>query len=479
MKQDTVTQRRKKKQRIDQLKALIDWYKPERWIESFNPKQLEAAEAFLSGDYKVVAMIGANQSGKTIACLATFCQFLRDDAPAGAVYWCIAPNQEKSIQRQQKELWEMLPRTLFGDQHFEEKNGFGSVRPMVVIDPDRIINGKHHVGRKINIWFKSAAQYDSDHRAFESVPIDGVWVDESIQQAHYDALLPRTVAKDAWFLFSCIPDVPWMHQQFQNAKPDAKVKFIKLCIRDNEKNLAPGAIETLRANMSPDDAAMRLDGDFRFLEGLIFKEFQKEYYVSPTKGGHLIKRNFVPDDVKWFNCMDIGMDHPTVSLLCAVDRKNRLYVVDEYAARHAAVSNDVTAIKAMINKRELEWPTVIDPSAYFVTKGNPNGTAAKYEELGLPLTPGVRFTHGKEWYVIQDMIEGFIRRDILICENCTHLIHNLTSWMYKRDLHNRSMARDSFEDRNNDAIDALKYLWSLGPVYRTQRAEVAYEEEYA
>ena len=453
--------------KVLELERLGTWLKIERWHTTANKRQLECADEFFSGKHSIVAMVGANRSGKTFAAgMMCFARHLRDYAKKGEIYWCVAPSQERSVSVQQKTLWECLPREMFGDAAFDEKNGFGSQRPTVILEPR---------GRRIVIRFKSTAQYDSDPRAFESENVSGIWADESIEHHHYESMQLRIVSSGGFMLISTIPDLPWMYEVLEEASPDARIKFIKLAIMDNEENLPPGAIEELEARLSKEEAQMRIYGNFRFLEGLIYTEFIKEYRPD----GHLIAPFKVPGDWPKYRAMDVGMDHPTVCLWATVSPSNNLYIYREYWSRNTAISKDAEEIIERGGSEEYEGPVIVDPSAYNITKANPRSVALQYRDAGVEMRQARRATrkHG-EWAMIQDVKEWLESRDSLdrpkfyIFDTCKLLISEFRKWRYKRDTHNQPFGSEAFEDKNNDALDALKYLVTANPKWEQQQIQV-------
>jgi hypothetical protein len=214
-----------------------------------------------------------------------------------------------------------------------------------------------------------------------------------------------------------------------------------------------------------------LEGKFRFLSGIVFKEFIP--VAAPE--GHLISQRDVPKDVRWYAGLDVGMDHPTVWLLLAIDPQNRVYAYSEYAARSALITEDVKAIKALIGDRVLAWPTVIDPSAYQITKANSLCVAMQYHAAGLLVTPGMRTARVGEHNQVNDLRGRLADKSLFITDACPLLQRNMRTWKYKRDSHDHPLGREGFEDRNNDAIDALRYPLSLYPTYHTAKVEV-YQE---
>ena len=66
--------------------------------------------------------------------------------------------------------------------------------------------------------------------------------------------------------------------------------------------------------------------------------------------------------------------------------------------------------------------------------------------------------------------------ELFVCDSCELLIRNFMTWKFKRDQRGRPLATDAFEDKNNDALDALRYLITLGPTYTRQRATATYDD---
>jgi hypothetical protein len=86
----------------------------------------------------IFVALGANRSGKSyVAGWMCFAKFLRDHARTGDWFWCIGQNLERSVGGQQRELWEALPRRMFGSQSWDEKIGFGMHRKVTLLIPRR------------------------------------------------------------------------------------------------------------------------------------------------------------------------------------------------------------------------------------------------------------------------------------------------------------------------------------------------------
>lgn len=439
-------------QLLTQTQQAVDDAVIERALARMNPAQEKVVNLFWSGEYSTVAFIAGNQSGKTY-CMARMCfgLWLKDKAKSGDVYWCIAPNQEKSVTGQQKELWSSLPRWMFVDADYDDKNGFGAIRPT--------INIRTSDGGTCAVRFKNAAQYSADPRSFEQEAVNGIWIDESIAEHEYQALIPRTVAKNAFILVSAIPDVQWMFDAFENPKPGAKVALVKAGIEVNKNNLGDGAIDRMIASMSSDEAQMRVYGNFRFLQGLVYPEFAKEY--APV--GHLCKPFRVPDSWPRMRAIDWGNAHPTVCLWVAVAPNETLYVYREYTARYRSVQGHAKTIIDLSAGEHFVDKPLIDPSCYNRNQANAASVADEFAKHGLPCRPAVRTNVVGEWALVQRVKARLEAHTDLgpmlqVFDTCQHLIWEFRRWKYKTDHQGKPMASDAFEDKDNDALDALKYV---------------------
>jgi len=432
--------------------------KIEQLLAGSNPKQIDALDAFLSGEFKVVALIGGNRSGKTIAIGGMcFARHLRDDAKKNTVYWCISPNAEKSVTGQQKELWETLPRWMFGDQSYDAKNGFGAQRPMIVLDKG---------GRNIIVRFKTSEQYAADPNSFESEKLAGVWFDESLPQSAYDALYARTIDLSGFILGSCIPNETWMHDEFMEAKPGSRIWCKKIAMMDNP-HLPIAEIETAKSKWSEEEQQVRIYGNFRFLEGLVYKEFIKEY--APE--GHLCKPFAIPKDWPRFRWLDWGNAHNTVCLWATVSPNETIYVYREYVAKQKTVKEHAHKILEFSRGERFPQQTLIDPACFNRNQANMASIADEFAKHGLPCRPAVRTNSVGEWALVQRVKARLEAKSVLgpllqVFDTCEHLVWEFRHWKYKTNKDGKPLGSDAFEDKYNDALDALKYGIASAPQHK-------------
>jgi len=384
-----------------------------------------------------------HNSGKSYTGSKVFSRLVSDTCQAGDTIWCISPSKEKSIGTQQRYLWNDLPRGMIADNTWTEKNGFGAVNPMLILEPE---------GRRITVKFKTVAQYYDDPNAFESETLAGMWIDEAVPHEVWQALQMRVAVKNGWILMSTIPSIDWMWEEIENGESSG-LRMHKLLPRDNPA-MTEEALQRMSDSITdPVERAMRLEGKFAMLDGLVFPEFDMEKHVLDK----------VPDEpMSFYAGMDVGLDHPTTWLLIGATKSGKYIVLHEYGSRRQTPQEDAVQIKPLLEKYQLAQPTYIDPSAFRMSKGQPSCVGLQYIQAGLPVQPAASYS---EWNRIVQMKEMLRNGELLVMRGCSQLIRELRVWKFKRNRANQPMNGDMMEDKNNDFIDSVKYCVSMQPPY--------------
>src|SRR5690606_29036465 len=428
----------------------------EQAIARATRKQVAALGALESRKYDTIALLGGNQSGKSFIGGVMVARQIRDVLPPGSKVWVVSPNDELSVKTPQRYLWELLPHGKL-DASYNPRTGFGGKRPMLIYDPR---NEQNPNGRNIIVQFKSEAQYINDPDSFESDTVTGlVWVDESIGELCWNAIQPRVLIHNVPIIVTTIPRMEWMFEAFEEPGPNSKVYYDKLLPADNPM-MTPEALRRLESSItSEEERQMRLFGNFMFFGGVVYKEFVKEYKPD----GHLIRPFPIPDDWPKWRAMDIGMDHPTVCVWGTVAPNGNAYIYREYYSRNTAIAVDAQRIIEMSGDEQYAAATLVDPSAYNITKANEKSVAQQFEEAGVPMRPAVKVGHGRpEWALVNLVKRRLIERSLFVFDTCPGLIAEFRKWKFKRDLLGQPVG-DDFEDRNNDGLDALKYWLADSP----------------
>ena len=453
----TQTKDRKRQKELKQQIALIEQFIADHEIEkrviTFSDKQYAAYEAYRSREYKVNCSIGSNRSGKTYGGGTAFCEHIRDEAKPFSQYLCVTQNQKLSAANQQKMMWELLPRHMFGEQKWSgPANGFHSKKPILVLEPE---------GRHITVYFKTQSEYEDDQASFEGLTIDGAWVDECISEELFSAIMVRlSLSDDGRLLITTIPSAGWIYEHIENAKPDDKVWYERFKFKDNPA-MTEDKIADLIKRIPLHEREVRVEGKTAMAGSLVYPEFRRDKHIKTLDD--------LPDDLTYYTCIDSGMDHPTVVLLAGIDKEGVAWIIDEHYARNETIENTVKAWKRMTQGKPSPWPTVSDPAMFHSRKAGQE--AAIFYEHGMPLMrslPTNRFGENHGVHTIKDMLNS---GQMYVLDNCTQLIREFCVWSYKRDRQNRPLASDAYEDKNNDGLDALRYLMVKMPYHQSLKQE--------
>lgn len=420
------------------VRQWADGVKIELAEERASAKQLAFAQAFHDHTHHVYAAIGGNRSGKTVATVwLCFAKHLRDVARPGSTFWAISPTFEKSITLQ-REFTKVLPKAMLGSQTWNPKRGFGLSRVLELNLP---------AGGQAVIKFKSADQPDT---SFEADKLAGVLIDETIPEALYDRVQARLLDLGGWMLISTIPDAGWMNFRLKKARPEEKVLFRQFAMIDNLHNLHPEAVQRATAGMTAEEVDMRVHGNFRFLQGLVYKEFDEAV--------HVVRPFAIPASWPKVRGIDYGAAHPTVCLWFAIAPNDTLYVYREYVQRQASIEHHARRILAMSGDEVYVARTIIDPSAYHVTAHSPKSIAQQYDAAGVICQPGIRSNKYGEYALVQAVKQRLIAGRLKVFATCEETIREFGAWRYKLDADGHPSATDSFADKDNDALDVVKYV---------------------
>ncbi len=432
----------------------------EKNLATLSDRQLEAIGAWDSKEFQTIGCCGTNRSGKSFVASTAYARYLRDEAPPNSEHVCVTVEQRLSAKAQQKMIWDNIPHEMFDTPWTGPRNGFGSRNPVSVLDRD---------GRNITIYWMTESEFQNNLLAFEAMTLETAWVDEAISQELFSAIKARlTLSDDGRCLVSAIPMAEFFWEVIYNAKPEDLVWY-KLFTPQTNPTMTPKKWAELCRAVPAHERDVRLKGVPAMAGSIVYVEF--------NDADHVVEPKDIPDDMAYYSGLDVGMDHPTVFLLYGVTPGGRHYVIDEYVSRNQTPEQDVPHIKAIVGDKKMAGGySYVDPSVFHVTKANQVSVGQQYAKAGLPVIRSRRTSDVGEMNQVYQIKEMLRCGELFVSKNCQQLIKEFHTWKYKRDRQNKAMSKDAFEDRNNDALDALRYITTMSPVYKkgSQRVRAIY-----
>jgi phage terminase large subunit len=165
---------------------------------------------------------------------------------------------------------------------------------------------------------------------------------------------------------------PWI------AGHQSVTRFVHVTMGDN-KFINPGYERYLNSLTGWLRRAWR-DGDFGISAGQFFVTFNPEVHVIPPI-------HIDPYGATWWLAMDYGFVHWNVTYLLA-QVGERIYVVDEHAARRQLAAENAAGIRAMLERNGSPWiHSFVAGHDVFAQRGAELTIAEEYARHGFVLTP--------------------------------------------------------------------------------------------
>jgi Terminase large subunit, T4likevirus-type, N-terminal len=253
----------------------------------------------------------------------------------------------------------------------------------------------------------------------------------------------------------------WARQMFYDpwlAGRETITRFVHVTMGDN-KFINPGYERYLNSLTGWLRRAWR-DGDFGIAAG--------QYFVTFSPDIHVIEPiNLDRPDAIWWLAMDYGFVHWNMTYLLA-QAGDRIYVVDEHAARRQLVRENVEGIRAMLARNGSPWTrSFVVGSDVFAQRGTELTIAEEYAAHGFNLAPAKMDRVNGAGRVLEllgrpapEAGEAVIDPRLLIFNRCAKLIECLPQMQHDPARGEDVLKVDCDEDTGeggDDPYDALRY----------------------
>lgn len=293
------------------------------------------------------------------------------------------------------------------------------------------------IGNNSRIDIKGADNPDS----LRGVGLDGVVLDEYADMkpnVFQEIIRPALTDKKGFAIFIGTPKgFNHFYDIYSYAEQDEKWSAYRFTTYDNPL-IDPEEIEEARKAITEDRFAQEYMADFRKMEGLVYKEFDRSKHIYIEE---------VPRTNVVLGAIDFGYTNPTAVLRIVQDNDNHYWVTGEWYRTGKTNEEIIEYVKSQdFNK---VYPDPAEPDRI----EEMNRAGLNIQEVSKDISKGV------------DSVRNLFKQDrIHIHKSCTNLISELESYRYPEKRDDKNPDEKPIKE-NDHALDALRYaLYMQEPV---------------
>ena len=454
-----------KRRRIEQDKILF--YKPCCRPHKNNCPSIPCPDSlhtkFHLSDKRIRIIFGGNRSSKTTTCLMEMIMSscfkyhpYRKTKNASPGYFRIYETDYGVLEKLIiPKLMEWIPMGAL--------DGKGQTKGAVW---DDAYDPKYHILRLKGGSMIDFLSYDQDSSKSESVELDGVFADEQMPERIYSATMARLITKNGFFMMGVTPlyDISWALKFLDNIDPQVDVYHFN--IWDNPYN-SDRSIQEFQDSIPEHEKEARLYGRFLELQGLVYKELNKDVHLlgdSPPKPGYPVIFALDPHPRK-----------ASVMTWSYITPKGDVVFFDELELKANA-----KVLTAAIRQKESSHPAktvlrLIDPAAR--AQGSDiafeTDTLREFEREGMGFTiadnseAGYNIVHEYLYFDSSKPIDSFNRPKLFFTKGALQTWYGMThlmwdEWAFKKTLRDE---KERIRDYKKDFPDCVRYTMAVRPSY--------------
>lgn len=258
----------------------------------------------------------------------------------------------------------------------------------------------------------------------------------------------------------CNPGAPghWLNQRAMSGKMQRLISH-----HVDNPSITPDYLAALRS-LSGHRRARLYEGRWVSAEGSVFPEFTEDRNVCDDFPCGW------PADWPVYIGYDSGYDHPAAVVFYGVGPTGQPFIFDEIHASGMTLDDLGPRLQAKLRGRNIVR-MLADPRSVWSKTAQGNGvTIAEYmnKTFGLHFSPWPTAA-GKEVENQVEAVRTLIRdpdKPLQVWRSCVRTVGEFQSWAYKRTADGSLPAGDdAFEDRNNDAMDAIRGIVASRPTF--------------
>lgn len=306
------------------------------------------------------------------------------------------------------------------------------------------------IGNGSKIAIKGADNPDS----LRGVGLDGAILDEyqdTKGEVFSEIIRPALSDKLGWAMFIGTPKgYNHFYDLYELAQKQDGWKAFRFTSYDNPL-LSRSELDDARAALPEDTFMQEYMAEFRRMEGLVYKDFDRDRHVFHE----LPERQFI----EVIAGLDFGFTNPTALLVIGKDFDNHYWVVDEYYESGKTGPEVIEVLRQKSGRRNIDILYPDPENADIIKQISDSGLTCR--EVDKDIAAGVN-----------RVATLFRANRIHISSECKNLIWELETYHYPKKRDNQNEKETPVKE-NDHAVDALRYaLFSNNPTdIREQHGE--------
>lgn len=309
--------------------------------------------------------------------------------------------------------------------------------------------------------------YEQDLEKFAGTSRHFIHFDEEPPKSIYTENQARLIdtGGSAWLTMTPVEGMTWVYDDIYlpGVAGSDLYGVIEVDMTENPF-LGQAEIDQFLSMLDKDERKARIAGKFIAIGGLVYKRFDREAHVIPSR--------VPPLDWEWYVSIDHGYNNPTAILWHAVSPEGKVITFSEHYQREWTVEQHATLIHSR-NAAFGRVPDVYVGDPAMAQRNGATGTSIfdEYAKFDIPVIPG-----GNEVQSGIAKIQEYLQQHKWhITENCPNLIWEMGRLRWKRWTNTKSADRNNahevVEKKDDHACDSSRYFFSLQPDLRHERRD--------
>lgn len=273
----------------------------------------------------------------------------------------------------------------------------------------------------------------------------------------------------------------------ENGKVDLMIELVEGSTYENAHVLAPDFIEGLESRYTGQARKRYLEGEWAAYEGLVYPEYNSGVHMIEHQRLMMYLRDCIGRGMrpKWLAGYDFGMISPSCFILGFTDNHGNVFALDGFHRPELPVEVQASMMQDILDRYSATVPWIYaDPDIFRRKAGDHKTVGKSVSDMFFDCNKNLQFTRGNN-----DISNGIVkvssylrrhefhRHPITNEPNSPYFYHSdrltfiedeITAYYWKTD---SSGDRDDIPtDKNDHAMDTLKYMLSYAPEPATIRS---------